>query len=223
MRNAQHIPSAAETVAIAANDPNSAYGKHLASLRPAPEQVETTEDRIMRLETELATVKVNLADATDAVNSGDAAAAARYDLPALATQSAELRGQLIAARRVLEDAERNDRHQSREQQKRDFETATEQARQARTGARRAYVALAVALGIYCDSTRRAISLNHEIRKGGPFPDPERVNQLLDLENRAELSPLNELRDKGYTPLMDFGHNLLISVPPLLEPGKKEGK
>jgi hypothetical protein len=44
----------------------------------------------------------------------------------------------------------------------------------------------------------------------------------DIDNRAALIPLHELRDAGYSPLMDFGHDLSITVPPLLEPGKKEG-
>ena len=64
----------------------------------------------------------------------------------------------------------------------------------------------------------AIVLNGELRAA--FPDPDRWNLIHDIENRATLIPLHELRDSGYSPLMDFGHDLSITVPPLLEPGKK---
>jgi chromosome segregation ATPase len=160
-----------------------------------------------------------LEDIHVATLAGDVMAATDCDLRSLTIQVAQVQGELNQARKALEDAEAQAREAQRAEREGAFPKAIEEARRARDEARRCFRDLAVALGRYCTATKQAIELNHQLH--ATFPDPDRRNSIRDIENRALLSPLNELRDAGYQVLMDFGHDLAISVPPLLKPGMKE--
>ena len=216
-----HIPSATEVIAAAAADTTTAYGAALAASRPKPVPQETSEERIARLETELAAVKVQTKSLSDLIEAGNVEAASCVNLTELAERSAELQGQLTAARKVTEDAAFNARQELREQRKAEFRQMVEQARQSRAEFRRAFALAAAALGAHCHATEQAVTLNHQLREHFPLPDVERDNDIRDVTNRAALSPLPELLDAGFSPLMGFGFDLVITLPPLSAPGTKE--
>jgi hypothetical protein len=210
----QHIPSAAETIATALANPESGYAKAMAASHSVSEQAETPEDRVRRLETELAALTLKINTATEAAKGGDTETAARFDLTALSCDAAEIRGKLTAARKAMEDADWQSKQESREQRKKEFEQAVGKARQSRAEFRQFFELAAAALGRYCIATESAIKLNHAIRNGAPWPDPLRTNDLADIANRASLSPLTELLDGGYKAVMSYGFDLSIKLPPL---------
>jgi hypothetical protein len=209
----QHILNAADHIAVI-------MANQTAAEPPAPVP-ETPADAVKRLEAELATLRSQLDAINAATKRGDVQAARTCDLQGLTIQVASLENELTAARKSVEDADWQASRELQEQRRQQFPQAVEQALRARADARRAYREMAVALGVYCAATKQAIQLNHEIRAGFPAPDPDRLNALRDIENRAALDPLNELLDAGYTPLMDFGHDLKITVPPLTAPEKRK--
>ncbi len=184
---------------------------------PAPE---TPSDVVARLEAEYEELRTKLAALNAAALQGDIQTIRSSALSELTIQLAATRNALEAARQAEQQAEQDALAAAQLEREGRFPQAVAQAQQARAEARRAYRDLAVALGRYCTATREAIVLNGELRAA--FPDPDRWNLIHDIENRATLIPLHELRDSGYSPLMDFEHDLSITVPPLLEPGKKEG-
>jgi hypothetical protein len=180
---------------------------------------ETPRDVTKRLEAELSTLRAKLAAVNAAALRGDITAIRNADLPQLTIELAATQNALEAARQAQQEAEQQELEAARAEREGRFPQVVEEARNARDEARRAFRSLAVALGKYCAATREAIRLNGELRSS--FPDPDRWNLIHDIENRAALSPLHELMDAGYSPLMDFGHDLSLSVPPLLMPGQKE--
>jgi hypothetical protein len=203
------IHSATEAVAIA-----------LTLQQPAePPAPETPEDRIARLEAELAGLRTELEDIHVATLAGDVMVATDCDLRDLTIRVAQVQGELNQARRAQAEAEAQAREAVRAEREGAFPQAVEEARRARDEARRCFRDLAVALGRYCTATKRAIELNHQLH--ATFPDPDRWNSVRDIENRAALDPRHELLDAGYSPLMDFGHDLYVTVPPLLKPATKE--
>jgi hypothetical protein len=213
MRNERgdYIPSAEEAVAVA-------LAMQRTEEPPAPVP-EIPADVIKRLEGELATLRSRLDAINAATKRGDVQAVAGCDLRELAIQVATVENALKLARESAAEAERQSSQGLRAQRLQQFQQLTEQARQSRAEFQRAFASASVALGAYCEATRKAIWLNHEIRGGAAFPDPERENQLSDLTNRALLSPQNALMDQGYKPTMDYGYDISISIPPLIAPEK----
>jgi hypothetical protein len=217
----QRIPTAAEAIAIATAT------VRLSAPEPEPQpEPETPQGLVRRLEAELSELELKAQRVSAAITAGDVIAVADYDLREMTIHSAALANDLTRAREALAATEREDERRRHEQNKQDFKRNMELAFQSRAAFQRAFATAAAALGDYCEAMKVATVLERELREyEGCFsvPDPEQMQQLSDIADRARLSPVNDLLGKGYKQTMDFGFDLGIIIPPLHAPVKEEQK
>jgi hypothetical protein len=221
------IPGVQEVIAKALANPHSELSRHMAAqaANPAPSLPETPAGMVTRLEAELVALRLKIKVGTDATANGDSETAGQYDLKSLADEVADTLRKLDAARQALAAAERAARIERRAKCEQEFAENMQLAFSARAEFQGAFGIAAPALGAWCAAMQRVNVLDRELRAADGYlytvHDPAQQERLSDIADRSRLSPLNDLLSQGYKQTMDFGFDLLIQIPPLHAPVKKE--